>query len=54
MKTSRKTANQMKDVLRRDLEGSGLSLEEAATEALDRDCWKRIVEASCDHNAAGS
>ena len=43
-----------KDVLRRDLEGSGLSLEEAAAEALDRDQWKRIVLASCDYNAAGS
>ena len=43
-----------KDVLRRDLEGSGLSLEEAAAETLDRDQWKRIVLASCDYNAAGS
>ena len=54
MKTSRKTANQMKDVLRRDLEGSGLSLEEAATKPLNRDRWKRNVEASCNYNAAGS
>ena len=43
-----------RDVLRRDLECSGLSLEEAAAEALDRDRWKRIVRASCDYNAAGS
>ena len=42
-----------KDVLRRDLERSGLSLEEAATEALDRDRWRTIVLASCDYNAAG-
>ena len=41
-------------MLRRDLEGIGLSLEEAAAEALDRDRWKRIVQASCDYNAAGS
>ena len=39
--------NIWKDVLQRDLEGSGLSLEEPATEV-----W--IVEASCDYNAAGS
>ena len=43
-----------KDVLRRDLGESGLSLEEAAAEALDRDRWKEIVQASCDYNAAGS
>ena len=34
------------DVLRRDLEESGLSLEEAATEAMDRDRWKRMEEGS--------
>ena len=43
-----------KAVLRRDLEPSGLSLEEAAIEARDRDRWRRIVQASCDYNAAGS
>ena len=43
-----------KDVLRRDLEGSGLSFEEAAAEARDRDRWRRIVQASCDYHAAGS
>jgi len=43
-----------KDVLRRDLGESGLSLEEAAAEAQDRDRWKEIVQASCDYNAAGS
>ena len=43
-----------KDVLRRDLEKTGLSLKEAAVEALDRDHWRRIVLASCDYNAAGS
>ena len=43
-----------KDVLRRDLEKSGLSLEDAAVEALDRDRWRRIVLASCDCNAVGS
>ena len=43
-----------KDVIRRDLESSGLSVEEAASEARDRDRWKDIVRASCDYNAAGS
>ena len=43
-----------KDVLRRDLEGSELSLEEATTEARDRDRWRTIVQASCGYNAAGS
>ena len=43
-----------KDVFRRDLEESGLSLEETATEAQDRDCWRRIVQASCVYNAMGS
>ena len=42
-----------KDVLQRDLECSGLSLGEAAAEALDRDRWSRILRASCDYNAAG-
>ena len=43
-----------KDVFLRDLERSGLSLEEAAIEVLDRDRWRTIVRASCDYNAAGS
>ena len=43
-----------KDVIRRDLETSGLSLEEAAAEAQDRDGWRQIVLASCVYNAAGS
>ena len=43
-----------KDILRRDLTSSGLSLGEAASEALDRDSWWTIVRASCDFNAAGS
>ena len=43
-----------RDVLRRDLEETSLSLEEAAVEALDRDRWRRIVLASCDYNVAGS
>ena len=43
-----------KDVLRRDLRSSGLSLGEAAAEAQDRDRWKTIVQASCDYSAAGS
>ena len=42
-----------KDVVRRDLEGSGLDLEEAAVEARDRDRWREIVLASCSYNAAG-
>ena len=42
------------DVLRRDLEGSGLSYEEAAAEARDRDRWRGIVRASCDYHVAGS
>ena len=42
-----------KDVVRRDLEGSGLGLEEAAVEARDRDRWREIVLASCSCNAAG-
>ena len=41
-----------KDVLPIELERSGLSFEEAATEALDR--WKTIVRTSCDYNPAGS
>ena len=36
------------------VEGSGLSLEEAATEARDRDRWRTIVQASCGYNATGS
>ena len=43
-----------KDVIRRDLETSGLSLEEAAAEAQDRDGWRQIVLVSYDYNAAGS
>ena len=43
-----------KDVIKRDLETSGLNLEEAAAEARDRDRWRQIVLASCDYNAAGS
>ena len=43
-----------KDVLLRDLDGSGLSIQEAAADALDRDRWREIVLASCDFNAAGS
>ena len=41
-----------KDVLLRELDRSGLSLEEAATEAWDRDRWRTTVRASCDYNAA--
>ena len=43
-----------KDVLRGDLTSSGLSLDEAAAEALNRDSWRTIVRAPCDFNAAGS
>ena len=43
-----------RDVLRRDLTSSGLSLDEAAAEARDRDRWRTIVQASCDYNAAGN
>ena len=43
-----------KNVMQRDLEASGLSLEEAAAEVLDRDRWRTIVLASCDYIAAGS
>ena len=43
-----------KDVLRRDLGSSGLSLSEAAVEAQDRDRWRTIVLASCDFSVAGS
>ena len=43
-----------RDVLGRDLESSGLSLEQAAVESRDRDQWRNIVLASCDYNAAGS
>ena len=44
----------LKNVLQRDLEASGLSQEEAAAEALNRDRWKTIVLASSDYSAAGS
>ena len=43
-----------KDVLQRDLDTSGLSIEEARLECLDRDRWRGVVLASCDYNAAGS
>ena len=43
-----------KHVLQRDLEGSGLSIEEAPAEDRDRDRWRRIVQASCDYHALGS
>ena len=43
-----------KDVLLRDLEGSGLSLEEAAVEAGDHDRWRMSVQASCGYNSAWS
>ena len=43
-----------KDVLQRDLDTSGLSIEEARLECLDRDRWREVVLASCDYNAAGS
>ena len=41
-----------KDVIRRDLESSGLSMEQAALESRDRDRWKNTVRALCDYNAA--
>ena len=43
-----------KDELRKNLEKNGLSLEDAAVEALGRDRYRRIVLASCDCNAAKS
>ena len=43
-----------KDVNGRDLQSSGLSMEQAALEAWDRDRWRNIVRASFDYNAAGS
>ena len=42
-----------RDVLARDLDIVGLSVEEARLEARDRDQWRDIVLASCDCNAAG-
>jgi len=42
-----------KDVLRKDLESSRLTLEQPAEEARDRETWKKIVLGSCDYNAAG-
>ena len=36
-KANRKTENKGKDVLQRELEGTGLNFEEATTEARDRD-----------------
>ena len=43
-----------KDVIRRDLESSGVSMEQAASKAWDRDKWKDIVQALCNYNAEGS
>ena len=43
-----------KDVMGRDLERSGLNLEEATEECQDRDQWRSIVSASCSYDAAGS
>ena len=43
-----------KDVIRRDLESSGLCVEQAASESRNRDRWEDNVRASCDYNAAGS
>ena len=43
-----------KDVHRKDLESSRLTLEQAAEEARDRETWKNIVLASSDYSAAGS
>ena len=37
-----------KDVIRRDLESNGLSVEQAPSEARGRDRWNDIVRASCD------
>ena len=44
----------LKDVLRRDLKSSDLTLEKAVTEALDRDRWRMTVLAACVYNAARS
>ena len=41
-----------RDVLARDLDNVGLSVEEARLEARDRDQWRDVVLASCDCNAA--
>ena len=43
-----------RDVIQRDLESTGLRMEQATLEARDRDRWRNIVRASCDYNAAGS
>ena len=49
-----KLRTRWKDVFRIDLERSGLSVEETAAEALDRDRWRTIVMASYDCNVEGS
>ena len=43
-----------KDVLGGDLGSNGLSIEQAAEEARDRETRKNIVLASCDYIAAGT
>ena len=43
-----------RDVIGRDMQSSGLSMEQAALEAQDRDRWRNIVRASCDYHAARS
>ena len=43
-----------KDVLQRVLDTSGLSIEEARLESLNRYRWRGVVLASCDYDAAGS
>ena len=43
-----------RDVIGRDLQSSGLSIEQAALKALERDRWRNVVRASCNYNAAGS
>ena len=42
------------DVIKGDLETSGLSLEEAVAKAQNGDEWRQIVLASCDYIAAVS
>ena len=46
-----KPRTRWKGGLERDLESSGLSLEQAAVESRDRSQWRNIVLASCDYNA---
>ena len=50
----RRQRTRWKDVLREDLMVSGLSHEEAATEAADRNRWRTNVTYSCAYNAAVS